>query len=136
MASFDTTDSLLFGRDLSLSTRLSALAGVLFAVSLFFHLPVRYLGGLSLTGPGMLAALFGTMFLVAAGCAYLNDGLVVSVAMASGLGIGFYAPAVVFNLGSLGEATLWVLVVGTASSVATGVVGFLAGAGGRRLVGE
>lgn len=135
MDSRDRADRLLFGRDVLLSTKLVQLAGVLFVVSLFVHLAVRSLSALSLTGSPVTGALFISMFAVAAGAAYVNDGALVSVALASGIGIGFYAPAIVFNLGAAGEVTLWVLAVGTISSVLVGAVGFVAGTVGRRLLG-
>lgn len=134
MGTRDAVDTLLFGRDTLLSAQLVWVAGALFVVSLFAHLPVRYLPFVSLTGPGVTTAVFLAMFLVAAGAAYLNDGLLVSIALASGIGIGFYAPAIVFHLQDPGEVTLWVLAVGTISSVLVGAVGFVVGAGGRRLL--
>ena len=135
MDSRDHADRLLFGRDVVLSTKLVQLAGVLFVVSLFVHFVVRSIPGLSLTGPLVTGAVFLAMFLVASGSAYRNDGALVSVALASGIGIGFYAPAIVFHLGNPGEVTLWVLAVGTISSVLIGAVGFAAGAGSRRVLG-
>ncbi|MEF8800470.1 MAG: hypothetical protein V5A38_06280 [Halolamina sp.] len=136
MGTRDTVDTLLFGRDTRLSTRLVWVAAALFVVSLFVHLPVRYLPVLSLTGYAVTWVLFLSMFLVAAGAAYLNDGLFVAVALAAGIGIGFYAPGIIFHLGDPGEVTLWVLAVGTISSVGIGVVGFFVGAGARRLFAE
>lgn len=134
MARRDTADVLLFGRDPRRSVRLTAVAAGLFVVSLFAHLPVRYLTPLSLTGPATLGTLFGTMFVAAAANAYVNDGLLVSVALAAGVGLGFYAPAIVFDVGSPGDATLFALAVGTTSAVVAGVLGFAVGAGGRRLL--
>lgn len=134
MAHRGTVDVLLFGRDPVRSTRLLFVAAVLFVVSLFAHLPVRYLGPVSVTGPTILALVFTTMFLVAAAGAYVNGGLLVAVALAAGVGIGFYAPVVLFDLANLGDATLWVLAVGNVSAVVTGVLGFAAGAGGHRLL--
>jgi hypothetical protein len=136
MGTRDAVDTLLFGENLTLSTQLIRVAGALFVLSLFAHLPAHYLPFLSLTGPGVTTAVFLSMFLVAAGAAYLNDGALVAVALASGIGIGFYAPAIVFHIRNPGEVTLWVLAVGTLSSVGVGVVGFAVGAGARRLLGE
>lgn len=131
-----TADALLIGRDPVRSTRLLLAAAVLFVVSLFAHLPVRFLGPLSVTGRTTLALLFATMFLVAAVGAYANDGLLVAVALAAGVGIGFYVPILLFDLANFGDATIWVVAVGTASGVVTGVLGFAVGAGGRRLLGS
>jgi hypothetical protein len=130
----DRADRLLFGRDVLLSTKLVQLAGVLFVVSLFAHFLVRSLPVVSSTGSMVTAGLFLSMFLVATGAAYRNDGVLVSVALAAGIGLGFYLPAIAFNLADPGEVTLWVLAVGTISSVLVGVVGFVVGAGGRRVI--
>lgn len=127
-------DALLFGRDPERSTRLLLAAAVLFVVSFLAHLPVRFLDPVSTTGRAAVAAVLGTMFLVALAGAYANDGLLVSVALAAGVGIGFYAPVVLFDLADPGDETLWVLAVGTVSGVVTGVFGFAVGAGSRRLV--
>lgn len=134
MGTRDAVDTLLFGRNLALSTQLIQVAGGLFVLALFAHLPARYVSAVSLTGQGVTAAVFLSMFLVAASAAYLNDGALVSVALAAGIGIGFYAPAIAFHFRNPGDVTLWVLAVGTISSVGVGAVGFLVGAGGRRLL--
>lgn len=128
-------DDLLFGRDPERSTRLLLTAAALFVVSFLVHLPLRLLAPAAVTGRTTIAAVLGIMFVVALAGAYANDGVLVSVALAAGVGIGFYAPVVLFDLASLRDATLWVLAVGTVTGVVTGVLGFLAGAGGRRLLG-
>ncbi|GAB7093018.1 hypothetical protein JCM30237_01700 [Halolamina litorea] len=129
----DEVDRLLFGRDPVLSTRLLRVAGGLFVLALLAYLPVRYMGTVSLTGPVVTAGLAVAMFGVAAAAAYVNDGLFVSVALSSGVGVGFYAPAIAFELQDPGDAALWVLAAGPFSSLAVGVVGFAAGAGLARL---
>lgn len=133
MSSRDATDKLLFGSDVLLSTQLIRVAAALFVLSLFAHLPTRFLSGLDPAGPVVMATVLFAMLLVSVGGAYLNDGLLVSVALAGGIGIGFYAPAIAFELGNPGSTTLWVLVVGTVSSVVVGTVGFALGAGLKRL---
>ena len=129
----DAVDTLLFGENPVLSTRLVRAAAGLFFVALFAHLPVRYLGGLATSDSVVVAAVAVAMFAVAAVAAYANDGLFVAIALASGIGVGFYAPAILFELRNPGEPTLWVLVVGSFTSVAVGAIGFAAGAGVKRL---
>ena len=130
----DAVDTLLFGENAVLSTQLVRVAAGLFFVALFAHLPVRYLGGLTMSDSAVVGVVAVAMLAVAAGAAYVNDGLFVSIALASGIGVGFYAPAILFELRNPGEATLWVLAVGSFSSVALGAVGFAIGAGGRRVL--
>jgi hypothetical protein len=130
----DAVDTLLFGENAVLSTRLVRAAAGLFFVALFAHLPVRYLDGLTMSDSAVVGIVAVAMLAVAAGAAYVNDGLFVSIALASGIGVGFYAPAILFELRNPGEATLWVLAVGSFSSVALGAVGFAIGAGGRRVL--
>jgi hypothetical protein len=130
----DAVDTLLFGENAVLSTRLVRAAAGLFFVALFAHLPVRYLDGLTMSDSAVVGIVAVAMLAVAAGAAYVNDGLFVSIALASGIGVGFYAPAILFELRNPGEATLWVLVVGSFTSVVLGAVGFAIGAGGRRVL--
>ncbi|QKY19769.1 hypothetical protein B4589_005005 [Halolamina sp. CBA1230] len=127
----DAVDTLLFGEEPALSAQLVRVAGGLFFVALFAHLPVRYLGSTSDTV--VVGAVAVAMFAVAAGAAYVNDGLLVSIALAAGIGVGFYAPAILFELRDPGNATLWILAVGSFSSLVAGVLGFAVGGGARRL---
>lgn len=129
----DTVDTLLFGEKPALSAQLVRVAAGLFFVALFVHLPVRYLGGVTTSDGVVVGAVAVAMFAVAAGAAYVNDGLFVSIALAAGVGVGFYAPAILFELRNPGDAALWILVGGSFSSLAVGVVGFVVGAGVRRL---
>jgi hypothetical protein len=129
----DAVDTLLFGENAVLSTQLVRVAAGLFFVALFAHLPVRYLGGLTMSDSAVVGVVAVAMLAVAAGAAYVNDGLFVSIALASGIGVGFYAPAIVFELRNPGEATLWVLAVGSFTSVVLGAVGFAVGAAAKRL---
>lgn len=127
----DAVDTLLFGEKPALSAQLVRVAAGLFFLALFVHLPVRYFGSTSDTA--VVAAVAIAMFAVAAGAAYVNDGLLVSIALAAGIGIGFYAPAILFELRQPGDATLWILAVGSLSSLVAGVIGFAVGGGVRRL---
>lgn len=129
----DAVDALLFGENAVLSTRLVRAAAGLFFLALFAHLPVRYAGSLTMSDSVVVGAVAVAMLAVAAGAAYVNDGLFVSIALASGIGVGFYAPAIVFELRNPGEATLWVLAVGSFTSVVLGTLGFAVGAGAKRL---
>lgn len=133
MGTRDSVDRLLFGRDMVLSRRFVWLAGALFVGALFAHLPIRYLPGFTLSNMVLLAVICIAMVLVATVAAYLNDGVLVSISLAAGIGLGFYVPAILFDLQALGEVTLWVLAVGTISAVGAGILGFLTGAGLRRL---
>jgi hypothetical protein len=133
MGTRDSVDRLLFGRDMMLSKRFVWLSGVLFVASLFAHLPIRYLPGFTLSDTVLLSVIFLAMALVATAAAYLNDGALVSISLAAGIGLGFYGPAILYELQEPGEVTLWVLAVGTISAVGAGILGFVAGAGLRRL---
>lgn len=136
MPSRDAVDTLLFGEQPALSAQFVRVAGGLFVLALFAHLPVRYLDGLSMSDPTVTAAVSLAMLVAAAVAAYVNSGLLISIALSAGVGVGFYAPAILFELRNPGEATLWILAVGSLSSVAVGVVGFAVGSGVRRLRGE
>lgn len=129
----DAVDTLLFGETPALSAQFVRVAGALFVLSLFAHLPVRYLDGVSMSDPTVTAVLVLAMLVAAAIAAYVNQGALISIALAAGIGVGFYAPAILFELQEPGEATLWVLAVGSFSSVAVGAVGFAVGTGLRRV---
>ncbi|NHX35920.1 MULTISPECIES: hypothetical protein [Halolamina] len=136
MPSRDAVDTLLFGEQPALSAQFVRVAAGLFVLALFAHLPVRYLDGISMTDPGVTAVLVVVMLTVAAVAAYVNSGVLVSIALAAGVGVGFYAPAILFELRSPGEATLWILAAGSFSSVVVGVVGFAVGIGLHRVMEE
>lgn len=130
----DEADQLLFGRDADRAVRLSAAAGTLFLVAVVLHLPARFVGPLSIGGPEVTVLLLTAMALSAAAGAYLNDGLLVCIALAGGIGLGFYLPAVLFNPETAGSVTMWVLTMGSVTAVVLGVVGFVFGAAARRAV--
>jgi len=132
MPSRDAVDTLLFGEQPALSAQFVRVAGVLFFLALFAHLPVRYLDGITTSDGVVIGVVAVAMLVVAAIGAYVNSGLLVSIALAAGVGVGFYAPAIVFELRDPGEATLWILAVGSFSSLAVGVVGFVVGRGVQR----
>ncbi|KPN31813.1 hypothetical protein SY89_02566 [Halolamina pelagica] len=132
MPSRDTVDTLLFGEQPALSAQFVRVAGALFFLALFAHLPVRYLGSITTSDGVVIGVVAAVMLVVAAVGAYVNSGVLVSIALAAGVGVGFYAPAIVFELRDPGEATLWILAVGSFSSLAVGVAGFAVGRGVRR----
>jgi len=132
MPSQDAVDTLLFGEQPALSAQFVRVAGVLFFLALFAHLPVRYLDGITTSDGVVIGVVAVAMLVVAAIGAYVNSGLLVSIALAAGVGVGFYAPAIVFELRDPGEATLWILAVGSFSSLAVGAVGFVVGRGVQR----
>lgn len=129
----DRADVVLFGRNPALSAQFARLAGGLFVLSLLAYLPVRYLAGVSPTDGAVTAVLAVAMVTVAAVAAYANDGLLPAVALSAGIGVGFYAPAILFSLRNPGEAALWLLAGGSFSSLLFGVLGFAVGAGVWRL---
>lgn len=132
----DRTEVALFGRDPARAVRLSVVAAVLFFVGALVHVWVQVLGPVPPTAEPVVTAVFAAMFLVALAGGYLNDGLLVCVALAAGVGLGFYLPAIVFQWGRAGRMTVEALAVGTASGVGLGAVGFLVGGAARRLVGR
>ena len=129
----DEVDVLLFGRNPALSGQLARVAGGLFVLSLFAYLPVRYLDAVAPDDAIVTAVLGLAMVSAAAVAAYANDGLFPAIAVAAGIGVGFYAPAILFELRDPSEAAVWILVVGSLSSVVAGAVGFAVGAGLKRL---
>ena len=130
----ERADRLIFGRDPRLSVRLLAVAGGLFVLMFLVHLPTRYVGPLALGIGFALPLLVGLATVAAAVGAYLNDGLLVSVALAGGVGYGFFFPLVIFDLAYPSETVLWALGTGAGFGVVSGVVGFVVGALARRVV--
>ena len=128
-----TIQSLVLGRDPEQSVRLTAVAAGLFLVVFFLHLPPRLVGSLSVPFGLFLPALVAICVLVAAVGAFLNDGLLVSVALASGPSLGFYLPLALFSLTTPQNTVAESLAFGTIFAVVCGAVGFVVGAGVRRL---
>jgi len=127
-------ERLLLGPDPVTAVRLSAVAGVLFVVTVVLHLPPRLVGGLSFPFGLLLPLLVGIAFVAAAVGAYLNDGLLVCLALAGGPSFGFYLPLGLFELTYPSATMLTALALGATFSVAVGTAGFVVGAGGRRLI--
>lgn len=129
-----TASSLFLGRDAARSMRLCAAAAALFLVVFALHLPPRLVGGLSVPFGLFLPVLAVLCVLAAAVGAFLNDGLLVSVALAAGPSLGFYLPLALFSLTTPHNSVAESLAVGTGFAVVFGTVGFAVGAGLRRLV--
>lgn len=128
------TEALLLGRDPDEAVRLSAVAGVLFAVTFVVHLPPRLAGWLSFPFGLLLPLLVGVAFFAAAVGAYRNDGFLVALALAGGPSFGFYLPLGLFELTYPSSTVFEGLTIGATVAVAAGTAGFLVGAGGRRLL--
>jgi hypothetical protein len=134
MSARDSVERLLFGRDPRLSIRLLSVAGALFLVTFLLHTPSLFTRTAPFAFGFMLPLLWAVSLAPAAVGAYANDGLFVSVALASGPSLGFYLPLALFDLAYPSETLLWGLGSGVGYGVVLGVLGFVAGAGGRRLV--
>ncbi|MFB6154606.1 MAG: hypothetical protein ABEJ22_01845 [Haloferacaceae archaeon] len=130
----DALDPLLFGRDPRRSVRLLSVAGVLFLVTFVLHTPSLLSRSPPFPFGFMLPLLWLASFVPAAAGAYGNDGLFVSVALAAGPSLGFYLPLALFDLAYPSETLLWGLGSGVGYGVVLGVLGFVVGAGVRRLV--
>jgi hypothetical protein len=136
MSLADAADRLFLGQDPRRSIKLSSVAGVVFLLTALVHLPPRFVGSLSTPFGLFLPALFALMFVLSTVGGYLNDGLLVCIALAGGPSLGFYLPLAIFDLAYPSETVLWALATGTGYAVAFGTAGFVVGAGGRRLVGR
>ena len=127
-------ERVLLGRDPRQSVRLLAVAGALFVVAFLVHLPPRLVGPFSVSLTLFLPSLVAASVVVAAVSAYVNDGLLVCIALAGGISYGFYFPLVIFDLAYPSETVLWALGVGGGFAVSLGSAGFLVGSLGRRAV--
>jgi len=123
---------LLVGRDRATTERLLTVAAAVFVAVFVFHTPPDVLG-VDLAVRPNLAVLFVLATVLPVAGAFVNDGALVSVALAAGPALGFYVPLTLFELVSPSESVLWG--VGTAATFAVplGLLGFAAGAGARRL---
>ncbi|MFB6093302.1 MAG: hypothetical protein ABEK02_09865 [Haloquadratum sp.] len=126
-------EALLLGRDPARAVRLSAVAGTLFVVVFALHLPPRLVGGLSLPFGLLLPLFFAVAVVAAAVGAYLNDGYLVALALASGPSLGFYLPLGLFELTYPSSTVLEGLTSGVVFTLVAGTIGFVVGAGARRL---
>jgi hypothetical protein len=124
---------LLVGRDPTTSKRLLGVAVVVFVAVFLAVTPAEVLGFAVPFGFGLW-----TLFVLAATLpilgAFVNDGALVSLALAAGAPFGFYLPLTVFNLGYPSESVLWGVGTATMFTVPLGLLGFAVGAGTRRLV--
>jgi hypothetical protein len=124
---------LLVGRDRTTTERLLTVAAAVFVAVFVFHTPPEILG-VDLAVRPNLAVLFGLATLLPVVGAFLNDGALVSVALAAGPALGFYVPLTLFELVSPTESVLWGVGAAATFAVPLGLAGFAAGAGARRLV--
>jgi hypothetical protein len=131
-ASMDRS-GLLVGRNVTTAKRLLAVALVAFAVVFVSITPSEVLGFESPVRFDLIV-----LFVLAAALpifgAFVNDGALVSVALAGGPALGFYLPLTAFDMVYPSESVLWG--VGTAATFAVplGLLGFAVGAGARRLI--
>ncbi|WP_135807043.1 hypothetical protein [Halorussus marinus] len=124
---------LVVGRDRATTERLLTVAVAVFVAVFVFHTPPSVLG-VDLAVRPNLAVLFGLATVLPVAGAYLNDGALVSVALAAGPALGFYVPLTLFELVSPSESVLWGVASAATFAVPLGLVGFAVGAGARRLV--
>ena len=125
--------NLLYGRDATTSERLLAVALAAFVAVFVLVTPPEVLGialpfGLNLWMLFLLAAslpIFG---------AFVNDGALVSVALAGGPAFGFYLPLTLFDMVYPSESVLWGVGTATTFALPLGLLGFAVGAGARRVV--
>jgi hypothetical protein len=126
-------ETLLLGREERLAVRLSAAAGGIFALVAVAHLVAITALGDSVP-VGELLPFVGAAAFVAAGVgAYLNGGVVVSIALAAGPALGFLLPLSIYGVVPPRTPILQALAVGAGLAVALGVAGYLAGVSARVL---
>lgn len=121
-------EDVVLGDDARRAAKLSGVAAALFVVAFLVHFVVHF-AGLS----GFDSFVLAVMFVAAAGGAYLNDGVLVSVALAAGPSLGFYAAAAVFEFGDLRRAVFLTMGYGVVSALVVGTAGFVVGAVARRV---
>lgn len=127
-----TADDLLLGRDQVRSAKHSGLAGALFLLVFALRVPVVF-GPLPPVAERHTSLVLVVALALAAATAYLNDGLLVSVVASAALTVGFYLPYVFGQLRPHRTALL-AIGLGVGYALLLGPLGFLVGAGGRRLV--
>jgi hypothetical protein len=128
---FEAVDDLVVGRDLVRSAKHSTGAGVLFLIVFVLRVPTVF-GPLPPVAERHTAVVLFAGFALAAATAYLNDGLLVSVVAAAALTLGFYLPYVFGQLRP-NRTALVAIGLGVGYALLLGALGFLLGAGGRRL---
>lgn len=128
----ETADHVLLGRDQVRSAKHSGLAGALFLVVFALRLPVVF-GPVPPVVERYESLVLVVAFALAAVTAYLNDGLLVSVVASAALTVGFYLPYVFSQL-SPHPTALVAIGLGVGYALVLGTLGFLVGAGGRRIL--
>lgn len=128
---------LLFGRNLARTRRYLGVVIGLFVVSLGLMGLVWIFGQQNITVPLDGAWLLWAVALIIVGLpgiqAYQNDGLLVCIALGTAVPLAFYLVLTTFNLVYPSEDVLWGIGTALQFGVPAGFLGFLLGAGVRRL---
>ncbi|MFB6096228.1 MAG: hypothetical protein ABEJ74_02420 [Haloferacaceae archaeon] len=135
MRTLEVADHLLLGRRFDVSVWLTGVASALFVVTFLLRL-LAVFGPLPVASEGLDGVALGLALVVAAAAAYYNDGLLVSVALAASLSMGFYLPHAFALLTRPHESALLALGLGVGYALLLGAAGFLVGAGARRALAE
>jgi hypothetical protein len=129
--------SLLVGRDRRLTARYLGVAVLLFAGTLGVLGLLWLASRRDVTVPVAGAVLLWAAALVVVGApavqAYRNDALLVSVALGVSVPLAFYLVLTAFNLVYPSESVAWGVGAALQFGVPAGTLGFLLGAGSRRL---
>lgn len=129
----DDESGLLVGRDPTTAKRLLAVAVLVFAAVFVLITPADILG-FEIPFPPNLWTLFLLMVTLPVVWAFVNDGLLVSIALAAGPPFGFYVPMTLFDVGNPSESVVWGLGVASTFTLPLGLIGFAVGVGLRRLI--
>lgn len=135
MSTLEAVDHLLLGREFETSAKLSGVASVLFVVTFLLRLPAVF-GPLPGGGELLDSVVFTGALVLAAGGAYYNDGLLVSIALAASLTLGFYLPYAFSRILRPHHSALAAIGLGAGYALLFGIVGFILGSGGRRVIGR
>jgi hypothetical protein len=124
---------LLVGRDATATKRLLALALAVFAAVFVLVTPSEVLGFEPPLRANIVALFVLTATLPIFG-AVVNDGALVSIALAGGPALGFYLPLTAFDMVYPSESVLWGLGTASMFAIPLGLIGFALGSGRRRLI--
>lgn len=129
--------SLLVGRNRRRTRRYLGVAVALFFGALGVLWLLRLASSRNVTVPLLGAVLLWAAALVVVGApalqAYRNDGLLVSVALGTSVPLAFYLVLTAFDLVYPSESVAWGVGAALQFGVPAGTLGFLLGAGARRL---
>ena len=124
---------LLYGRDATTRTRLLAVALAVFVAVFVLVTPSEVLGFEIAFAPSILTLFVLAALLPTVG-AFVNDGALVSVALAAGPSFGFYLPLTTFDVMYPSSSVAWGVGTATMFALPLGLLGFAVGAGARRVV--